>query len=47
MHHVALAHPTCRSIVLTTSDDLVQLGLVTSLSRPDGNVTGASTLQSR
>jgi putative tryptophan/tyrosine transport system substrate-binding protein len=30
--------------VFTTSRDPVRLGLVTSMSRPDGNVTGASQL---
>src|SRR6266540_3746966 len=31
-------------IVFTTSGDPVQLGFVTSLSRPDGNITGAAQL---
>jgi putative ABC transport system substrate-binding protein len=31
-------------IVFTTSGDPVQLGLVNNLSRPDGNITGASQL---
>src|SRR6195256_2724302 len=35
---------TTTPIVFTTISDPVQIGLVTSLSRPDGNITGATYL---
>src|SRR5215470_8003019 len=35
---------TASPIVFTTSTDLVQIGLVSSISRPGGNITGATTL---
>ena len=31
-------------IVFTTSGDPVQIGLVASMSQPNGNITGATTL---
>ena len=35
---------TTTPIVFTTSGDPVQMGLVASMSRPNGNITGATTL---
>ena len=40
----AKAATSSTPIVFTTSGDPVQLGFVTSLSRPDGNITGAAQL---
>src|SRR5919108_259938 len=34
----------CRSPAFVTGSDPVQQGLVTNLSRPEGNITGATTL---
>jgi putative ABC transport system substrate-binding protein len=38
------AHVTATPVVFTTSGNPIQLGIVGSLSRPDGNFTGASQL---